>query len=94
MQPTGGGEAGGRVIVAQSRAALVSSMSRPPSGRTYQVWGLPSDGGEPVPLPTFSKPGAVVIVDDVAAYAKVAITVEPSGGSKTPSAAPFAAATL
>ena len=94
MTPAGGGEAGGRVVVAGSRAALVSSMRRPPPGRTYQAWGLPADGGKPVPLPTFSRPGAVVILDDVGGYAKVAVTVEPDGGSRAPSAAPVAAASL
>jgi anti-sigma-K factor RskA len=94
MEPPGGGDPGGRVVVSQGRAALVSSMARPPSGRTYQAWGLPGGGGKPVPLPTFSRPGAVVIVDDVGKYAQLAITVEPSGGSQAPSSAPIAAASL
>ena len=47
-----------------------------------------------MPLPTFSGKGAVVILDTSGAYAKVAVTVEPSGGSQAPSQAPFAAATL
>jgi anti-sigma-K factor RskA len=94
MLPSGGGAAGGRVVLAQGRAALVSSMARLPSGRTYQAWGLPSGGGAPVPLPTFSRPGDVVIVPDAGKYAQLLVTVEPSGGSKTPSAAPIAAAKL
>ncbi len=94
LAATGGGAPGGRVVVAQGRAALVSSLGRPPAGRTYQAWGLPAGGGKPVPLPTFSRPGSVVIVDGVGKYAKLAITVEPSGGSQAPSTAPFAAATL
>jgi anti-sigma-K factor RskA len=88
------GSSRGRVLVAQGRAALISSLGAAPSGRTYQAWGLPDDGGEPVPLPTFSGKGAVVILDHVGDYAKVAVTVEPSGGSQAPSQAPFAAATL
>jgi anti-sigma-K factor RskA len=88
------GSASGRVIVADGRAALISSLGAAPSGRTYQAWGLPADGGKPVPLPTFSGKGAVVLLDDVGAYAKVAVTVEPSGGSQAPSQAPFAAAAL
>jgi anti-sigma-K factor RskA len=88
------GSVSGRVIVAKDRAALISSLGAPPSGRTYQAWGLPAGGGKPVPLPTFSRTGAVVILDHVGRYAKVAITVEPSGGSQVPSQAPFAAATL
>jgi anti-sigma-K factor RskA len=88
------GSASGRVIVAKGRAALISSLGAPPSGRTYQAWGLPAGGGKPVPLPTFSRKGAVVILDHVERYGKLALTVEPSGGSQVPSQAPFAAATL
>ena len=94
MLPSGGGEAGGRVVVANGRAALVNSMATPPSGRTYQAWGLPAGGGAPVPLPTFSRPGDVVIVPDAGKYDQLLVTVEPSGGSKAPSAAPIAAAKL
>jgi anti-sigma-K factor RskA len=94
MLRSGGGEAGGRVVVGHGRAALVSSMSPPASGRTYQAWGLPSGGGAPVPLPTFSRPGDVVIVDDAGKYSQLLVTVEPSGGSNAPSAAPIAAAKL
>jgi anti-sigma-K factor RskA len=94
LQATGGGAASGRVVVAGRRAALVSSRAPAPDGRTYQAWGIPADGGAPVPLPTFSKPGAVLILDDVAAYKQVAVTEEPTGGSDAPSSTPFAAATL
>ncbi|MDX6596986.1 MAG: hypothetical protein QOE87_873 [Gaiellales bacterium] len=94
MLPSGGGKARGRVVVAKGRAALVSALGRPPSGRTYQAWGLPAGGGAPVPLPTFSRPGDVVIVPDAGKYSQLLVTVEPSGGSKAPSAAPIAAAKL
>jgi anti-sigma-K factor RskA len=87
------GSSSGRVIVSHGRAALVSSLAAAPSGRTYQAWGIPASG-KPVPLPTFSRKGAVVILDDVGRYAKLGVTVEPSGGSATPSQAPFTAATL
>jgi anti-sigma-K factor RskA len=90
----GDGRARGRVVVANGRAALVSALAPAPSGRTYQAWGIPVGGGKPVPLPTFSQPGAVVIVDRAGRYAQLAVTVEPSGGSQVPSQAPFAAATL
>jgi anti-sigma-K factor RskA len=93
LTSTGGGKAGGRVIISKGRAALVSSLASPPDGRTYQAWGLRT-GGTPVPLPTFSRNGAVVILDDIGKYQGVGITVEPSGGSQKPSAAPFAVASL
>jgi anti-sigma-K factor RskA len=88
------GGASGRVIVSQGRAALISSLAPAPSGHTYEAWGFPSGGGKPVPLPTFSRKGAVVILDGVDSYTKLAVTVEPSGGSQTPSSAPVAAASL
>ena len=94
LQPTDGGAATGSVVVSKGRAALISSLAAAPAGKTYQAWGLPAGGGAPVPLPTFSRRGAVVILNDVGSYAKVAVTVEPSGGSKVPSSAPFASATL
>jgi anti-sigma-K factor RskA len=89
-----GGQASGRVIVSQGRAALISSLGAAPSGRTYQAWGFPAGGGKPVPLPTFSRKGAVVILNGVGSYTKLAVTVEPSGGSQVPSSAPVAAASL
>jgi anti-sigma-K factor RskA len=81
-------------VVSQGRAALISSLGSPPAGRTYQAWGIPDGGGAPVPLPTFSKPGSVLILNDVGDYKQLAVTVEPSGGSKAPSGAPIAAARL
>jgi anti-sigma-K factor RskA len=94
MTTTGGGAVEGRVVVSKDRAAFVSALAKAPSGRTYQAWGLPADGGKPVPLPTFSHPGAVLILDGVGKYAKVAVTIEPNGGSRVPSGAPIAAASL
>ena len=94
LAATSGGQESGRVIVAQGRAALISSLAAAPPGRTYQAWGIPSGGGKPVPLPTFSRPGAVVILSGVGGYAKLAVTVEPSGGSQAPTSAPVAAAVL
>ena len=47
-----------------------------------------------MPLPTFSRAGAVVMLDGVGEYAEVAVTVEPNGGSQAPTTKPFAVATL
>jgi anti-sigma-K factor RskA len=93
LKPSAGGAPDGRVVVAGSRAAIVSSLRRAPAGQTYQAWGL-RPGGEPVPLPTFSERGAVVVLNDVSKYTAFGITVEPDGGSQKPSSAPFAVATL
>jgi anti-sigma-K factor RskA len=94
LKSTGGGSAGGRVIVSKGRAALVSSLGPPPAGRTYQAWGLRPGGAAPVPLPTFSHAGSVLILNDVGRYTGVAVTVEPSGGSRRPSTQPFVVARL
>jgi anti-sigma-K factor RskA len=94
LKAAAGGASGGRMIVSQNRAALVSSLRNPPPGRVYQAWGLRPGGASPVPLPTFSGDGDVVILDDVGSYDGVGVTVEPSGGSQKPSSAPFAVATL
>ena len=94
LKSAAGGPAGGRMIVSKNRAALVSSLQSAPAGHTYQAWGLRPGGASPVPLPTFSGDGDVVILDDVGQYDGVGVTVEPSGGSQKPSAAPFAVATL
>jgi len=94
LKSAAGGPAGGRMIVSGNRAALVSSLRNAPPGHTCQAWGLRPGGASPVPLPTFSGNGDVVILDDVGQYGGVGVTVEPSGGSQTPSAAPFAVATL
>ena len=94
LKPAGGGPSGGRMIVSRNRAALVSSLQNAPPGKTYQAWGLRPGGASPVPLPTFSGNGDVVILEDVGQYDGVGLTVEPSGGSQKPSSAPFAVATL
>jgi anti-sigma factor RsiW len=93
LQSSAGGSPDGRVIVAGARAAIVSSLKPPPPGHTYQAWGIRADG-KPVPLPTFSRRGAVVVLNNVSKYAGLGITVEPSGGSQQPSSKPFAVATL
>ena len=93
LASSGGGSPGGRVIVSGGRAALVSSLQRPPRGHTYQAWGLRA-AGAPVPLPTFSHNGDVVILNDVGKYAGIGVTVEPDGGSQTPSSQPFVTASL
>jgi anti-sigma-K factor RskA len=93
LAPHSGGAAG-RVVVAGRRAALISTLAAAPAGRTYQAWGIPSGGGAPVPLPTFTKPGSVLLLDGVDRYAQVAVTLEPSGGSRAPTGAPLTAARL
>ena len=84
----------GRVVVAKGRAALVSALRPPPAGRTYQAWGLPAGGGKPVPLPTFSRTGAVVIVDRRRPLRQARRHGRAERRLAGAVAAPFAAATL
>ncbi len=67
------------------------NMTPPPSGQVYQLWTITD--GQPVPGPTFV-PGAngeamVQVGGDAATAGAMAITVEPDGGSQTPTTAPI-----
>jgi anti-sigma-K factor RskA len=74
---------------------LVSDLKRPAAGKTYEAW-LIGTNGKPLPAGLFKGGGTIVI--DLHGNANdattVAITVEPDGGSPTPTTKPFASATL
>ena len=93
-RPSDGSAPGGRVVVANGRAALVSSLAPPPSGPHLPGLGPAGRRRQAGAAADVLAPGAVVIVDRRGSYAQLAVTVEPSGGSQAPSQAPFAAATL
>ena len=80
--------------VIQLRAMRLREL---PAGKAYQAWVI-APGSKPVPEPTF-RPDAQGNgeVAFAAVYRKgmvVAITVEPSGGSKAPTTKPFLVAAL
>jgi anti-sigma-K factor RskA len=84
----------GRLVVGQDgRAALVlPDLGQAPAGKTYQAWII--EGDNPISAGIF--PGEdgldVVLLDgDVADGEVVAVTVEQSGGAKTPSLPPIVA---
>lgn len=88
-----------RVVVAPSLAEgwLVASGMPPTSDdRTYQVWLLRGDTPESAGLVSPDTGGAVEVAldGDLATVDAVAITVEPSGGSPTPTTDPVAVAEL
>lgn len=65
----------------------------PPTGRTYQLWGLSPDSA-PVSLGTFDTgpDGRAIALRSLAAgasYARSAVTEEPAGGSPQPTTEPF-----
>ncbi len=74
---------------------LAYNLAPVPSGKTYELWVISKDG-KPLPAGTFdpdAKGQAIhnlTFSGSLADYAAVGITVEPTGGSPTPSGAPIA----
>lgn len=71
-------------------AAIVTlpNLPAPQSGKVYQMWRLPEDGSAPESLGTMTGEEAAetktTVVQGIEPYSALAITVEPEGGSKTP----------
>lgn len=93
----GGGTA--NLAISPSKNALVVTMDgvpAPPEGKVYQMWLIPKDGSAPVSkglmdAEALSKPA---VVDGIQTAASLGITVEPLGGSGSPSTQPVAEAAL
>ena len=84
---------GGTAEVATSageNAAVVtlSGVPAPPEGSVYQMWRLPADGSDPVSVGTMTgeevSGSKETELTDIDPYTAVAVTVEPDGGSPTP----------
>ncbi|MFC9350965.1 anti-sigma factor domain-containing protein [Arthrobacter sp. NPDC057013] len=97
VRVTGGGTA--TVSISPSRDALVVRMKDvppPPAGKVYQMWLIPKDGSTPISeglmdAEALSKPA---LVKGIGSAASLGITVEPVGGSATPTLPTVAAAPL
>jgi len=93
----GGGTA--TVSVSSSKDAIVVKMNdvpAPPAGKVYQMWLIPKDGSAPVSqglmdAEALSKPA---VVKGISTAAALGITVEPAGGSASPTMPTVAAAPL
>ena len=93
----GGGTA--TVSVSSSKDAIVVKMNdvpAPPAGKVYQMWLIPKDGSAPVSqglmdAEALSKPA---VVKGISTAAALGITVEPAGGSQSPTMPTVAAAPL
>ncbi|MDQ0117543.1 anti-sigma-K factor RskA [Pseudarthrobacter defluvii] len=93
----GGGKA--TLLISASEDAAVVKMSgvpAPPAGKVYQMWLIPKDGSAPVSQglmdeQALSKPA---VVQGIHSAASLGITVEPAGGSKSPTLPTVAAAPL
>ncbi|WP_251040037.1 anti-sigma factor domain-containing protein [Arthrobacter sp. ISL-72] len=94
---SGGGTA--TVSISPSKDAVVVKMNNvpaPPAGKVYQMWLIPKDGSAPVSqglmdAEALSKPA---VVKGISSAAALGITVEPVGGSTSPTMPTVAAATL
>ncbi|WP_445153871.1 anti-sigma factor [Arthrobacter sp. Hor0625] len=97
VEVVGGGTAS--LTLSSSKDAAVVEMNgvpAPPAGKVYQMWLIPKDGSAPVSkglmdAAALSKPAMVTGIGSAAA---LGITVEPAGGSTTPTMPTVAAAPL
>jgi anti-sigma-K factor RskA len=85
-------DTGGSVKMYSSAAAdsaviIAKDLPRPGAGKVYQVWMI--DGSGPTSQGTFETSGQM-IMKGVSGADRVAVTVEPAGGSKQPTSAPVA----
>ncbi|MFC7616992.1 anti-sigma factor domain-containing protein [Actinokineospora soli] len=94
---TGGvGDLSGTVLYSRERGdvlLLASGVPAPPEGKSYQVWLMGGDTPfHSVGLITADAQGRAAIIDatgEVATATNIGITVEPEGGSTTPSTDPI-----
>jgi anti-sigma-K factor RskA len=88
-----GGTLSVTVSAARKRAVIApSGLPAPPSGRTYELWAMSSSDAHPAGL---VHPGSPPVVTSVPAGSdRIAVTVEPAGGSPRPTTTPLAVLTL
>lgn len=83
---------GAAVVLPEGQApVLISTLGDAPADRTYQIWGIPDDGGAPRSL-GFAGEGSDVVQlppDAFDGAGTVAMTLEPEGGSPGPTTTPF-----
>ncbi|HVS46740.1 MAG TPA: anti-sigma factor [Verrucomicrobiae bacterium] len=90
---------GGTVIVRAGHLYItMRHLAAPPKGKVYQAWTLARGAKTVAPSLTFT-PNAqgvaiVAVPADARKLAAVAVSVEPAGGSKTPTTKPIAFAAL
>jgi hypothetical protein len=93
ITPNGPENASGTVFMPLSGSGVLSVVNLPPpaSGQTYQFWYFQNDETPPVPGGTFAAgddgAGFMIIPADVGPFRSIGISVEPEGGSETPTTA-------
>ncbi|HEV7742233.1 MAG TPA: anti-sigma factor, partial [Pseudolysinimonas sp.] len=89
---TGGGSATLVWSVALQRSALlVDGLTGLPAGSTYELWYIDTNGATPAGTFDVGDDGkhSIVLAGSMDAGDTIGVTVEPSGGSKTPSTDPI-----
>jgi anti-sigma-K factor RskA len=83
----------GQLVVGHDRRGVlvVRSLRDAPSAKTYEAWVI--EGGKARPAGLFRTDNVFLLTRPVPRHAKVAITLEPEGGSEQPTQAPLAIAT-
>jgi anti-sigma-K factor RskA len=99
LQSTGAAQEmrGEVVLLGDERAVLVAEdLPSPPEGETYQAWILREDVPEPAGLfePNDTGAAAAPIEGSIEGANAVAVTVEPSGGSSSPTSDPLMTANV
>ena len=99
LQSTGAAqEVRGEVVrLGDERAVLVAEdLPSPPEGETYEAWIMREDVPEPAGLlePNDTGAAAAPLEGSIEGADAVAVTVEPSGGSSSPTSDPFMTANV
>ncbi|WP_084039541.1 anti-sigma factor domain-containing protein [Demequina sp. NBRC 110053] len=82
--PLGLGEATAFVSVTEG-VAVVGDTPALESGETYQLWVVPADGSAPLPGPTMAGGDVTAVWEaDLEGAGAIAVSIEPAGGSTTP----------
>lgn len=68
---------------------LAEGLPQQPKDRDYQLWVLTPDHVEPAPVLPEKGRTTAMLLEDVRDSAKLALTIEPEGGSEKPSMKPF-----
>ncbi|HST25850.1 MAG TPA: anti-sigma factor [Gaiellaceae bacterium] len=70
------------VVAPDGRAVVVSSLSRAPSGKTYELWVIDRSGARPAGLFARGGTGAILLSRSVPKGAQVGLSLERAGGVK------------
>lgn len=86
--PTGGTAEVATSSAENAAVVTLKGVPAPPEGSVYQMWRVPADGSDPVSVGTMTGEEVsgtkATELTDIDPYKAVAVTVEPDGGSTTP----------